>query len=170
MSEVQDIPSTYPPVNLTSIGGLLGLGFTDNGLYANTSLAKMFSLTLSPSTADFSWYTGYETQEWPSSMLQLGYNDTAYSKGVQVIRLSTSSDYWLFDISGFGFNSSTGVFTNLTSGDYVGFDLSLQGIALTPDAYDSFQQDISVFSSGHWECGLQTGGVCVSSDPCANYL
>lgn len=68
MLQVDDIPSTIPPVNLTTIGGLLGLGF-GSGTYVNNSMQTVFSLTLSPQTSDLSWYPGYENFIWPDSVI-----------------------------------------------------------------------------------------------------
>jgi hypothetical protein len=73
---IASVPSTIPPVNLTSIGGIFGLGFGNNGLWTNTSLAAVFSLSLQPTTDQLDWYI---QQTYPASLIQLGYNDSSYS-------------------------------------------------------------------------------------------
>lgn len=55
-----------------------------------------------------------------------------------MVTLYNDTEYWQFNLTGFGYNTTEGIFTNLTSGPIVSFDLSLQGLALTPDAYDAF--------------------------------
>jgi hypothetical protein len=84
------------------------------------------------------WYTGLETKEWPTSSLEIGYNNTNYFNGKEVITLTTGNSSFWFEIAGFGYNSSStdSTFTNVTTGGNVTFDLTISGLTVTQAAYD----------------------------------
>lgn len=138
------MPSTEPPITTSEVGGLFGLGFSENGFWANQTdsanetYSPLFSLSLSPQTADMSWYTGLETKEWPASSLEIGYNNTNYFNGKEVVTLTTGNSSFWFEIAGFGFNTSStdSTFTNVTTGGNVTFDLTISGLTVTQAAYD----------------------------------